>query len=185
MVNEMEVMYGSNAKVVQVEDGMIVVVEDGYCHGGILLNNNAQNKCLMHRYPALEPLSHLPHLLNIMTTTLSDLLAHLHSPSPSSSVPPFPIQIITACHPTIKLSKLSNGGDSHFAIINNKVVLATRYVPLSKQDLIGVLFCGGSNYEMEGQGEKGYVVSSVSLGRRESGEEEKEREMASVGKMIV
>ena len=71
--------------------------------------------------------------------------------------------MLTACHPKIKLSKLSNGESPHFTVVNHKLVLATKYTPLSKQDFIGVLFSGGSNYDIKMQNATGFTLSTVSL----------------------
>lgn len=59
--------YGTNANIIDKADGSILIsLEGSYSHSGLLLNNNAENKCKLHKNIASERLAHLPHLVNLI-----------------------------------------------------------------------------------------------------------------------
>ena len=74
--------YGLRANVIDKADGnLIISLEGSYNHGGLLLNNNAENKCLLHKNANSEKLAHLSHLVNILEGSLGDLMAFLNDDS--------------------------------------------------------------------------------------------------------
>ena len=59
--------YGTNSRVVDKYDGNILIsLENSYSHGGVLFNNNAENKCYLHKVLNSERLAHLPYLVNLL-----------------------------------------------------------------------------------------------------------------------
>jgi hypothetical protein len=74
--------YGLRANIIDKSDGSLLIsLEGSYNHGGLLLNNNAENKCLLHKNPSSEKLAHLSHLVNIIEGSLEDLMAFLNDDS--------------------------------------------------------------------------------------------------------
>jgi hypothetical protein len=73
---------GVNANIIDKTDGNVLIsLEGSYSHSGLLLNNNADNKCALHKKIASERLSHLPHLVNMIEGSFSDLMAFLNEES--------------------------------------------------------------------------------------------------------
>ncbi len=67
---------GINANIIDKDDGNVLIsLEGSYSHGGLLLNNNAENKCSLHKKASSERLSRLPHLVNMIEGSFDDLLA--------------------------------------------------------------------------------------------------------------
>ena len=57
------------------------------------------------------------------------------------------MQIVTACHPTLVLSKHMNGANVELASVWDSVFISTKYVSVNSLELMESLFSGGSNYE--------------------------------------
>jgi hypothetical protein len=80
---EKTLTFGINANIIDKSDGnLLISLEGSYSHGGILLNNNAEYKCGLHKKPASERLAHLPNLVNVIEGTMSDLMSFLNEDSP-------------------------------------------------------------------------------------------------------
>jgi hypothetical protein len=79
---EKTLTYGTNANVIDGEDGTIIIsLENSYSAGGILLNNNAENKCQLHKKEASERLAHLPNLINTLEGSFDDLMGYFNEES--------------------------------------------------------------------------------------------------------
>jgi hypothetical protein len=50
----------------------MILAEDSYCHSGLLLNNNAENKCELHKTDAFKNLINLKGLINVLEGSVSD-----------------------------------------------------------------------------------------------------------------
>ena len=70
--------FGNRVSLADRDDGSILIsLEGSYSHGGILLNNNAQYKCGLHKLKASERLAHLPQLVDVLEAKLENLLQFL------------------------------------------------------------------------------------------------------------
>lgn len=79
---EKTLTYGINANIVDKTDGNVLIsLEGSYSHSGILINNNAEYKCGLHKKPASERLAHLPNLVNVIEGTISDLVSFINDDS--------------------------------------------------------------------------------------------------------
>ena len=58
--------YGTNANIIDNDSTFLISLENSYSHSGILLNNNAENKCLLHKKEASTRLARLPYLVNLL-----------------------------------------------------------------------------------------------------------------------
>jgi hypothetical protein len=67
--------YGTDARVVNKEDGQVLILlENSYMNSGLLLNNNAENKCRLHKYESLSPLAHVPNLVNVLEGSIESFM---------------------------------------------------------------------------------------------------------------
>jgi hypothetical protein len=67
--------YGTDARVVNKEDGQVLILlENSYMNSGLLLNNNAENKCRLHKYESLSPLAHVPNLVNVLEGSIEKFM---------------------------------------------------------------------------------------------------------------
>ena len=63
--SEKVLTFGTNSRIPRNRDNSILILlENSYTHGGILMNNNGENTCLYHTFDTLKPLATIPHLVN-------------------------------------------------------------------------------------------------------------------------
>lgn len=58
--------FGTNANIIDNDGTVLISLENSYSHSGILLNNNAENKCMLHKKEASARLARLPNLVNLL-----------------------------------------------------------------------------------------------------------------------
>lgn len=119
------------------------------------MNNNADNKCLLHKSGVLSGLVSLKGLVDVLETDLTSLLAFMDEKQD---------EVVTACHQTISLSKALNGDNSDVVSIWGSLIFSSRYIPLGEQELMVALFSGGSNYEEKLRNKNGWMLTSRKLG---------------------
>ena len=56
-------------------------MENSYAHGGILINNNAENTCLYHKIESQKPLATVPHLVDALESSLTNLVDFINDDS--------------------------------------------------------------------------------------------------------
>ena len=77
-----DIVFGTNAKIIsQGNSSFVLIVQNSYSHGGLLINNNAQNTCIYHKINDLKPLATVPHLLNLLQGKISDLVSFINDES--------------------------------------------------------------------------------------------------------
>lgn len=148
---------GTNPRIGLQENGNIVVVlENSYCHSGLLLNNNAENKCVLHESDVLRRFSALPGLVNLMEASIPGMKLFIDREATK--------QIVTACHPSIRFSKLLNGANVNVLSLWGSILVSTKYIPEVDQDFMTGVFSGGSNYDLSLNNATGAYVVAVRTG---------------------
>lgn len=58
---------------------MLVLLENSYSHSGLLLNNNANNKCMLHKSANLASLASVPNLINVIEGSIEDYMSFFNA----------------------------------------------------------------------------------------------------------
>ena len=59
-----------------------------------------------------------------------------------------------------------NGQNSEILSIWGSVLIATKFIPINKQDLMGALFCGASNYDTDLLNKTAFIIAATNGNNR-------------------
>jgi hypothetical protein len=59
----------------------MILLENSYNHGGALMNNNGENKCIYHKVESLKKLATLPYLVDALESEVSTLVDFIEDDS--------------------------------------------------------------------------------------------------------